>query len=262
MDPQVAPASRTPYSAFIDPVFDPLIGAMPEGTFTYMLAEHFEMNDDFTQATVRLRENIFFHNGQPVTAEDVKFTYENYSGANADIYQKKTDRVEVVDDRTVTFHFKEPFVDFLLLYGSTASGAGYVVPKDYYQEVGPEGFIQAPIGTGPFKVVGQTSGQEVVMEAFEDYWRQVPHIQRFITKGVEEVATRVAALMSGDVDVAYFVTGPLLPDAIANPDIQIDPNNSAPFWLFFPGWEDPDNPFHDKRVREAVSLALDREFLS
>jgi peptide/nickel transport system substrate-binding protein len=54
----------------------------------------------------------------------------------------------------------------------------------------------------------------------------------------------------------------LLPDAIVNPNIQIDPNNSAPFWLFFPGWEDPDNPFHDKRVREAVSLALDREFLS
>ena len=68
--------------------------------------------------------------------------------------------------------------------------------------------------------------------------------------------------MTGEIDVAYFVTGALLQDAIDNPKIQIDPNNSAPFWLFFPGWEEADSPFHDKRVREAISLALDRDFLA
>ena len=72
------------------------------------------------------------------------------------------------------------------------------------------------------------------MEAFEDYWRKVPHIKTFVTTGVPELASRVAALMTGDVDVTYFVTGALLQSAIDDPDIQVDPNNSAPFWLFFP----------------------------
>ena len=261
-DPQVAPASRTPYSAFLQNVFDPLIGAMPNGRFVYLLAEDLQMTDDFQKATFRLREGITFHNGEPVTTEDVRFSYENYSGANADIYQEKTERIEVVDERTITFYFKEPFIDFLELYGSEASGAGFIVPRAYYEQVGPEGFIEAPIGAGPYKIVGQTTGQSVIMEAYEDYWRKVPNIQTIETKGVPELASRVAALKTGEVDVAYFVTGALLQDAIEDPNIQIDPNNSAPFWLFFPGYEEPDNPFHDKRVREAVSLAMDREFLS
>ena len=261
-DPQVAPASRTPYSAFLQNVFDPLIGAMPNGRFVYLLAEDLQMTDDFKKATFRLREGITFHNGEPVTTEDVKFSYENYSGANADIYQEKTERIEIVDERTITFYFRESFIDFLELYGSEASGAGFIVPKAYYQEVGPDGFIEAPIGAGPYKIVGQTTGQSVIMEAYEDYWRKVPNIQTIETKGVPELASRVAALKTGEVDVAYFVTGALLQDAIEDPNIQIDPNNSAPFWLFFPGYEEPDNPFHDKRVREAVSLAMDREFLS
>ena len=262
LDPQVAPASRTPYGTFLQAVFDPLIGAMPNGLFVYLLAEDLEMTDDFKKATFRLREGITFHNGEPVTTEDVKFSYENYSGANADIYQDKTERIEIVDDLTITFYFKEPFIDFLELYGSEASGAGFIVPKAYYEEVGPEKFIEAPIGAGAYKIVGQTTGQSVTMEAYEDYWRKVPNIKTIETKGIPELASRVAALKTGEVDVAYFVTGALLQDAIDDPDIQVDPNNSAPFWLFFPGYEEPDNPFHDKRVREAVSLALDRQFLS
>ena len=102
LDPQVAPASRTPYGTFLQAVFDPLIGAMPNGLFVYLLAEDLEMTDDFKKATFRLREGITFHNGEPVTTEDVKFSYENYSGANADIYQDKTERIEIVDERTIT----------------------------------------------------------------------------------------------------------------------------------------------------------------
>ena len=262
LDPQVAPASRTPYSAFLQSVFDPLIGAMPNGRFVYLLAEDFEMTDDFKKATFRLREGITFHNGEPVTTEDVQFSYENYTGANADIFQGKTERIEIIDDRTITFYFSEPFIDFLELYGSEAAGLGFIVPKAYYLEVGPDKFIEAPIGAGAYKIVGQTTGQEVIMEAYEDYWRKVPNLKTIETKGVPELASRVAALKTQEVDVSYFVTGALLLDAIEDPNIQIDPNNSAPFWLFFPGWEEPDNPFHDKRVRQAVSLALDREFLS
>jgi len=261
IDPQEAPASRTPYF-FIDLVHDTMIRPMPQGTFTLSLAEHFEMTADFKKATFRLREDIKFHNGDPVTTEDVKFSFENYSGSNADRLHDKTERIELIDDRTIVFFFKEPFLDFLLTYIPTASGAGYIVPKKYYQEVGPDEFKQKPIGAGPYRIVGSTSTQEVTFEAFEDYWRKVPYIKTYKMLGVPELATRVAALQTGEADITYFVTGALLRDTLANPKLRIDPNNSAPFWLFFPGWEEPDNPFHDKRVREAVSLALDREFLA
>ena len=262
LDPQEAPASRTPYSAFIGNVFDPMIGATKQGSFTLLLAEHFEMTEDFKKATLRLRDGIKFHDGSAVTTADVKFTYENYSGALADIFHDSTASIEVVDDKTIVFNFNKPFIDFLLLYGSQAAGIGYIVPAEYYQKVGPDGFKEAPIGTGPYKVVGQTTGQEVIMDAFDDYWRQRPNIKTYVTRGVPELASRVAGLMTGEIDVAYFVTGALLKDAIDNPKIQVDPNNSAPFWLFFPGWEEADSPFHDKRVRQAISLALDRDFLA
>ena len=170
----MAPGSRTPYGTFLQAVFDPLIGAMPNGRFVYLLAEDLEMTADFNRATFRLREGITFHNGEPVTTEDVRFSYENYSGANADVFQEKTERIEIVDERTITFHFKEPFIDFLELYGSEAAGLGFIVPKAYYLEVGPDKFIEAPVGAGAYKVVGQTTGQTVVMEANEYYWRKVP----------------------------------------------------------------------------------------
>ena len=72
--PQVAQASRAPYSAFLQAVFDPAIGAMPNGWFVYLLTEDLEMTDHFMKATFRLQEGITIHNGEPVTAEDVKFS--------------------------------------------------------------------------------------------------------------------------------------------------------------------------------------------
>ena len=72
---------------------------------------------------------IRFHHGEPVTSEDVKLTYENDHGMNAKFIQDKTERVEIVDPRTVQFHFKEPFMDFLLYYATPASGIGIRVPR-------------------------------------------------------------------------------------------------------------------------------------
>ena len=71
------------------------------------------------------------------------------------------------------------------------------MPKAYYEEVGPDKFIEAPIGAGAYKITGQTTGQSVTMEAYEDYWRKVPNIKTIETKGIPELASRVAALKTG-----------------------------------------------------------------
>ena len=266
LNPQATPATMA--YELLWKLHENMIKATPKSLYTYALAEHYEMSPDFKQATLRLRPGLTFHNGAPITAEDVKFSYENYHGMNATYLHERTDRVDVVDERTVTFHFKAPFLDFLLYYATPASSAGIIIPKAYYLSLGAtsaerdEKFAQAPVGAGPYKFVRQEPGIEVEFAAFTNYWRKVPHVKTVISRGVRELPVRVAALKSGEADFVYFVTGELLQSVIDDPKLRYHPNHSAPFWLMFPDMDDPKSPFHDKRVRHAVSLALDRQYLA
>src|SRR5262252_5872336 len=118
LDPQEHDGTATPDN-FITALHDALV--KNSGTTLYdhpALAERYEFAKDGKSATFWLREGVQFHNGEPVTPEDVKFSYESYRGALASAFKAKTESVDVVDKRTVRFRFKEPFLDFLLLLGS------------------------------------------------------------------------------------------------------------------------------------------------
>ncbi|MBI3325512.1 MAG: hypothetical protein HYZ81_02250, partial [Nitrospinae bacterium] len=130
-------------------VHDAIIKPMPPGVYTYSLAEHAEMTADFTKAAFRLRQGLKFQDGHPLTTADVKWTYENYKGVNFKLFHDKLERTEIVDDRTIIFHFKEPFVDFLDLYNGGNTGIGWIVPQHYYERVGRDGFKAHPLGAGP-----------------------------------------------------------------------------------------------------------------
>ena len=166
-----------------------------------------------------------------------------------------TDGVELVDDHTVRFHFKAPFLDFPILLGTgNVCGAGWPVPAKYYEQVGQAGFLQKPIGAGPYKLVSQEPGVKLEFEAFEDYYRPV-HVKQLTMVAVPEAATRVAMLERGEADIMYFVPGELIDRVKSNPKLRLAPVVSANWWLEFPGFQDPKNPFNDKRVRQAISLA-------
>jgi peptide/nickel transport system substrate-binding protein len=192
----------------------------------------------------------------------VQWTYENYKGINAKIFRDKLERIERVDDRTIIFHFKQPFVEFIDLYNGGSTGIGWILPKHYYERVGRDGFKTRPIGAGPFKFVSQQAGAEIVFEAWEDYWRRVPGTKTIIVKGIRDPVSRLAGLQTGELDLAYGMTGKVFGRVKADPKLRWDPNFTAPWWLVFPGYSEPDSPFHDKRVRQAVSLAINRKFLS
>lgn len=258
LDPQEYPAQATPYVVGFA-IHDALVRHLPGRPLAPSLAESYEVADDYRSATFRLRENITFHNGEPVTVEDVKFTYENYRGTAADLFKTKTDRIETPDDRTVRFIFKEPFVDFLLLYGTAATGAGWIVPAAYYTQVGPDGYKAAPIGAGPYKFVRNNSGAEVDFEAFDGYWRRSPATKDLKMKFMPDAATRFAGVQTGEIDIMTNLPAQLLDAVRASPDLEIVPSVSGNFWLEMPGWERPDSPFHDVRVRKAISLVLDRK---
>jgi peptide/nickel transport system substrate-binding protein len=243
-------------------IHDAMIKPMPQGLHTYSLAEHVEMTADFTKAAFRLRSGLKFHDGHRLTTTDVQWTYENYKGINAKIFHDKLERIERVDDRTIIFHFKQPFVEFIDLYNGGSTGIGWILPKHYYERVGRDGFKTRPIGAGPFKFVSQQAGAEIVFEAWEDYWRRVPATKTIIVKGIRDPVARLAGLQTGELDLAYGMTGKVFGRVKADPKLRWDPNFTAPWWLVFPGYSEPDSPFHDKRVRQAVSLAINRKFLS
>jgi peptide/nickel transport system substrate-binding protein len=243
-------------------VHDAMVKPMPQGLYTYSLAERAELAADFTKAAFRLRPGLKFHDGHPLSTQDVKWTYEHYKGVNFKIFQDKLDRIEIVDDRTIIFHFKEPFVEFIDLYNGGSTGIVWILPQHYYEKVGREGFIARPLGAGPFKFVSQEAGVQMVFEAWEEYWRRPPAAKTVIVKGIRDPASRLAGLQTGELDVAFGMTGKLLPRLMGDRNLRWDPNPTAPWWLAFPGYAESDSPFHDKRVRQAVSLALNRKFLS
>src|SRR5262245_19284773 len=162
--------------AFINPfmvlyaVHDAVVKPMPGGDNTPSLAESFTASKDGLTYEFVLRKGVKFHNGDPVTAEDVKFSFDRYRGAASKLLKDRVREVQIVDPARVRFHLKEPWPDFMTFYGTSATGAAWVVPKKYVEKVGDDGFLKAPIGAGPYKVVSFSPGVELVMEAYDGYW--------------------------------------------------------------------------------------------
>jgi peptide/nickel transport system substrate-binding protein len=262
LDPQQHDGTATGDN-FLNVVQDALIKNFRDKLYDHLaLADYFELSEDAKTATFRLRPDIYFHDGTPVTLQDVQWSYEHYHGAWAKVLHDKTDRINLVDKRTIRFDFKAPFLDFPRLIGTAnVCGAGWVVPAKYYQQVGKDGFTQKPIGAGPYKLVAQEPGTRLEFEAFDGYYRPV-HIKNFTIISVPDPATRVAMLERGEADIVYFVPGDLVARVQHDPKVMLAPVVSGNWWLAFPGFDDPKNPFHDRRVREAISLAIDRDAMN
>ena len=150
-----------------------------------------------------------FHNGDPFTAEDVQFSFERYKGTANVQLKEKVKAVEIVNPHHVRFRLQEPWPDFMTFYGTLASGAGWIVPKKYTEKVGNDEFKKNPIGLGPYRLVDNQAGVELVLEANTKYWRKVPNVKRIIFKSVPEPTTRLAMLKRQEADVAYALYGPL-----------------------------------------------------
>ena len=188
------------------------------------------------------------------------FSFARAKGA--ELHQKVTE-VVAVDPYTVRFVLPEPWPDFMTFYGTLASAASWITPKKYFEQVGPDGFRKKPVGLGPYKFVSTKPGIEIVMEANEDYWRKVPSVKRLVFLSVPEGTTRLAMLKRGEVDVAYLLEGQLGESIRNDPELKlVFSGGVATFVLdFFDMW-DPKSPWHDQRVRQAASYAIDRQALN
>ena len=241
---------------------DALVKPMPGKAMAPSLAESWTVSPDGLVYEFVLRKGVRFHNGDPLTAEDVKFTFERYKGLFAKVLKERVAAVETPDPGRVRFVLKQPWPDFMLFYGTRTTGAGWIVPKKYIEKVGDDGYKKQPIGSGPYKYGSFTPGVELTLEANEQYWRKVPHVKRLVFRTISDAATRVAALKRGEVDVMYLVSGEMAGDVQRTPGLSIKPVYPSNHWLIFADQFDPKSPWHDKRVRLAANLAIDRKTLN
>src|SRR5204862_4313087 len=197
------------------------------------LAESWSMSPDGLVFEFVLRKGVKFHNGETVAADDVKFSLERYRGTAAKMLKERVAAIETEPGR-VRIRLKQPWPDFMTFY-AIATGAGWIVPKKYVEKVGEDGFKKAPIAARPYRVVSFTPGVELVLEAFDQYWRKPPSVKRLVLKVIPEDATRLAALTNGEVDIVYSIRGEVAEALQRTPGLTLKPVfPPAPFWLYFP----------------------------
>jgi peptide/nickel transport system substrate-binding protein len=262
LDPADTEGSITPFLTLYA-VHDALLKPMPSSPSAPSLAEAWTVSANGLVYDFTLRANARFHNGERVTAEDVKFSFERYRGAAAPILKDRVRDVQVVDPSRVRFHLKDPWPDFMTFYGTSASGAAWIVPKKYVEKVGEDGFRRAPIGAGPYRFVSFQPGIELTLEAFEGYWRKIPSVKRLVIRSIPEESTRAAALKRGEVDIAYFFNGPIAEDVRRTPGLTLTAmRTNGVLFLMFPEQWVAGSPWADRRVRQAASLAIDRQTIN
>ncbi|MFV2043425.1 MAG: ABC transporter substrate-binding protein [Anaerolineales bacterium] len=212
------------------------------------LATSVENPDELTWR-FSLREGVKFHNGNDFKANDVKFTIERLLEDDS-VWSARgfVDRVEVVDDYTVDIITKEPFAAFM-----TRLVLWHMTDEEYFNDVGEEGFLSSPVGTGPFEFVEWVKDERVVLEANTDYWRGAPNIETVIFRPIPETATRIAALEAGDVDIITAVS----PEYIDQPGESIVIATVPGTRAFYLGMNVNVPPFDDVRVRQAMNYAVD-----
>jgi peptide/nickel transport system substrate-binding protein len=258
-DPSTAPPQITPFG-LLYAMHDALVRPYPPHKMGNSLAESWKESPDGKTYEFTLRAGLKFHNGDPVTTEDVKFSFERYKGAAAKILHDRVRAVQIVSPRVVQFHLKDPWPDFMTFFGTTATAAGLVVPKKYLTQVGDDGFKKHPIGAGPYKFVSHKPGVEVVLEANPDYWRRVPNVKTLVFRSVPDANTRAVGLKSGEIDLGVALDGPDAEDLKRDPKMRVVSSKHASiFWIEFPEQWDPKSPWHDRRLRLAVNHALNRD---
>jgi peptide/nickel transport system substrate-binding protein len=259
-DPAEVVGVLTPFWV-LNAMHDAVVKPMPGNHQTPSLAESWKVSPDGRVYEFKLREGVKFHNGDPFTAEDVRWSFHRAKGAK--VLHEKVRDVEVAGPHRVRFHLHEPWPDFMTFYGTYATGAAWIAPKKYMEQVGPDGFKKHPVGLGPYRFVSHTPGVELVMEAYEGYWRKMPSVKRLVYKSVPEATTRLAMLKRGEVDLAYLLDAPQAEEVKRDPSLKLAFSGGiGTFYLDYLDQWDPKSPWHDRRVRLAASHALDRRALS
>jgi peptide/nickel transport system substrate-binding protein len=222
------------------------------------LAESWEISEDSTTYTFRLRQDAFFCNGEPITAEDVKFSFDRVMEDDSNVTWQfpANPVVTVVDDHTVQIDIDRPnvaFVSYLTLWGS------HILSKDYAEEVGPEGLASAPMGSGAFCLERWDKGQVAVLTPNPGYWDpERPYVDRVEMRVVQDDNARVLQLRTGEIDVALQIPFSQAASLENAPGVDVEMVTIYGTAAIVPNLRTVPE-LADVKVRQAISLAVDRE---
>jgi len=239
-------------------LWDSLVWVNEAGELEPALAESYEISEDGTEYTFYLRDDVVFHNGEPFNADSVVLTYERAANAEYEYsyYFTRADSVEKIDEYTVKVTTPEPDALFLRLMADYWA----MIPPKYYEEVGEEGFIENPVGTGPFMFVEWVKGDHITMEANPNYWREgQPKVQTLVFRPIPESATRVAAIQTGEVDVVGRLSAEEAQslEGASNVEVISYPSTRIYYIAFNNLTTGIDQPTEDPMVRQAMNYAVD-----
>ncbi len=234
------------------------------------LAESWEANADFTEWTFRLKPGVAFHDGWgEVTAADVVHSYELNTGPDSQhsgVAQLRGATTEIIDDHTVKFTFQEPRQGFL--FSVASRGALVVYSKAQFDAEGLEGYQRRPAGTEHFRLVERRTGEGVLFERVENHWSgQDATFPEIEIRWVAEPSTKLAMMLAGEAHIAD-IPPELMPDAVAggmqivaslNPSMHVTGVLNGLYMMTGDPAFNPDVPWLDIRVREAMNRAIDRE---
>lgn len=233
-----------------------LLVRQTNGDVTPGLATSYKMAPDGLTVECTLRKGVKFHHGGTMTAKDVLFSYENGKKWNRSmkVNLALVKSLEIVDDYHIIFHFSKPDVTFI---PRLCAGIP-IVSKSYYDRVGQEVASKEPSGTGPYRFVRYQPGEYIDLERFEDYWGKKPPIKKARIYFVSEETTRVARLTTGEVDLIQGVPYTAVAELKANPNIKLVKLQTLhPTRSILMASKNPNVPWHDRRVRLAMALAID-----
>ncbi len=254
LDPQVT--NDQPSARVFRQIFDTLFLQGNDGSITPLLAESYEFVNDGMTLNIKLREGVMFHNGETLTANDVKFTFlrgiESPQMGNT-LSFIDPEGITVVDDYNISINFLyafAPSIDYL------ANPLTAIMNEKAVTEAG-DAVGTNPVGTGPFKFVNWDTASEIVLEANYDYWDGAPGTDGIVFRIIPETETAMLELETGGVDIVYDIGAPNIERTTNNPDLKIA--RDLGFSVTYIGMNTNKKPFDDVRVRQALNYALDME---
>lgn len=244
-------------------IFDGLVTRTIDNQVVLELAKDYRWVDDRT-VEFELKQGVKFHNDEDLTADDIVFTFERILdqdiGAPRRGFVNQVDKVTKVDDYTVRFELTGPWPVFLQMLVHNQ-----IVPQDYVTEMGDEAFAKAPVGAGPFRFVEGTLNEKIVLERFDGYYGgadELPpvgpaHLERVLFLMIPDTPTRVAALLAEEVDLVQNVSSQMVPQLLGDPAVIV--KTAAGTRPKFMDLNVTSPPFDDRRVRQALSYAVDAD---
>lgn len=250
-------ASNQASAVFQSQIYQGLLTRSDDGTIEPMLAESWEMVDELTYDFV-IRPDVTFSDGSAFTVDDVVFSFETWQASNSSrkAFIKGLSAVEAVDDSTVRFTFAEPNGAFL--NAVAGNNVFYIFSEDWYESTPEDQRQRSALGTGPFQLGEWTDNVNLVLERNENYWEDdLPIVDEIDFQIVPDESARLALVQQGSVDIASFTdaavatqaedAGYTIGDAAYTRKLSVYLNPT------------PDSPLADVRVRQALSLSLDRQ---